>query len=364
MQPIPFIAESAEQAVAEIRARLGPEAVVLNVRPLPANGLARLWQKPMIEVLAHRPERPPEAPAQFSEELAEFRYQLNEIKHQVERRPPPREPAVRQPEPEIVDEAFAPHSDAGSDGGWRIGAVLRKSGLLPLHAQAVLDLLRNEHGETPPGSLAHEINLARAVLAGWWRKPSPIKPHSLHALIGPAGSGKTTCLCKWLTQSALVEGRLARVWRLDGATANLAESLSVYCEILNLPIERTWQPGSDPMAEDIGFLDLPGVDWRQPLAIKELAGRLKQCGSPQLHLVLNGAYDISNLLAQVRAFSTLPIADIIVTHLDEEPRWGKLWNLALGTNYSIRYFATGQNIPGDFRPAVPELIMSRQFPRK
>ena len=51
MQPTSFIAASAEEAVAQIRAKLGPEAVVLNVRPLPANGLARLWQKPMIEVL-------------------------------------------------------------------------------------------------------------------------------------------------------------------------------------------------------------------------------------------------------------------------------------------------------------------------
>jgi flagellar biosynthesis GTPase FlhF len=38
-QPIPFIAASAEEAVAQIRARLGPDAVVLNVRPLKPPGL-------------------------------------------------------------------------------------------------------------------------------------------------------------------------------------------------------------------------------------------------------------------------------------------------------------------------------------
>ena len=80
--------------------------------------------------------------------------------------------------------------------------------------------------------------------SGWrapfWRPPggraSPVPAIRLHVVIGPAGSGKTTCLCKWLTQAALVEGRLARVWRLDGATANMAESLTVYCEILHLPM--------------------------------------------------------------------------------------------------------------------------------
>ena len=36
MEPTSFIAASAEEAVAQIRAKLGPEAVVLNVRRLPA----------------------------------------------------------------------------------------------------------------------------------------------------------------------------------------------------------------------------------------------------------------------------------------------------------------------------------------
>jgi flagellar biosynthesis GTPase FlhF len=87
MQPIPFMAVSAEEAVAQIREKLGPEAVVLNVRRLPLNGLARLWQKPMIEVLAYVPDSPAPAPAPefdpISETLAEFRQQLNEIKQQV-----------------------------------------------------------------------------------------------------------------------------------------------------------------------------------------------------------------------------------------------------------------------------------------
>ncbi len=122
-------------------------------------------------------------------------------------------------------------------------------------------------------------------------------------LVGPAGSGKTTYLCKWLTQAVLMEERQARVWRLDGATANMAECLSVHCEILCAPHERTWQAATASMAEDLGFIDLPGVDWRKPAAVKELAGQLKQFGRTHVHLVLNGAYDISILLAQVRAFS-------------------------------------------------------------
>ncbi len=208
-------------------------------------------------------------------------------------------------------------------GQWRVGTVLQKAGLLPVHVQKVLDQLHDQFGPIPPGKMGEEIGLARAVLARLWRKSKAIAPNSTHVLIGPAGSGKTTCLCKWLTQSALVDGRMARVWRLDGATANMAESLSVYCEILGVPVERCWQPGSEMLREDIGFIDLPGVDWRKPEAIRELAFRIEQLGAPSVHLVLNGAYDISILLAQQRAFANLPIGDLIITHLDEESRWGR-----------------------------------------
>ena len=357
MEPIAFVAASVEEAVAQIRARLGPEAVVLHVRPLPAQGLARLWQRPMIEVLAHRPETAVAPTAPLSQALAEFRQRLDQIEQHV------KSPAGKtETGPAALPEFAAPVSSLDS-GGWHIGEVLQKTGLLPLFAQRVLDQVRSQHGEDPPGSLAEEIGLARAFLAAAWRPCQPCPSHSLHVVIGPAGSGKTTCLCKWLTQAALVEGRLARVWRLDGATANMAESLTVYCEILHLPNERAWGTGVNQIAEDIGFIDLPGADWRAPGALEELAGQLRQFGAPRLHLALNGAYDISVILAQVRAFAALPVEDLIITHLDEESRWGKLWNLVLGASLPIRYLSTGQNIPGDFCAASAETILARQFPQ-
>jgi flagellar biosynthesis protein FlhF len=336
IQPIPFIAASAEEAVAQIRARLGSDAVVLNVRPLKPPGWARLWQKPMIEVVAYRPEPPaPAAPAApVSEALAEFRQELEEIRQQVDL----------------------------SNSGWRVAALLQKTGLLPLHAQHILDDLKSAHGDIPPSSLAGEITLARAQLARKWRAPYVIGPHSRHVLIGPAGSGKSTVLCKWVTQTALLENRLARIWRLDGATANTAEFLSVHGEALNMAVERCWTTEGGALSEDIGFIDLPGVDWRNPLAIRELSGQLIRLGSPHIHLVLNGAYDIKVLLAQTRAFSVLPLEDLIISHLDEEAHWGKLWNLTLGAGLPIRHLSAGQNIPGEFWEASAERILASQFP--
>ena len=126
MEPVAFVAASAEEAVAQIRARLGPEAVVLNVRPLPAHGLARLWQKPMIEVLAYRPETAPPPAPPLSQALAEFRQRLDQIEQHV------KSPAAKtEAAPAALPEFTAPVS-ALDTGGWRIGGVLQKTGLLPL----------------------------------------------------------------------------------------------------------------------------------------------------------------------------------------------------------------------------------------
>ena len=95
MQVHTYLAESVADAVSQIRETLGPEAVVLNVRRLPAEGLARLWQKPRIEVLAHVPEKVvapvPVAPVldevQVSA-LAELRAEMAEMRESLQRPAP------------------------------------------------------------------------------------------------------------------------------------------------------------------------------------------------------------------------------------------------------------------------------------
>src|SRR5690349_8310630 len=84
VQVIPFIADSANDAVAQIRARLGPDAVVVNVRQLPADGLAKLWKNPRIEVLAYKPDaRAGAATASTPDPLAELKQELQAIRQQL-----------------------------------------------------------------------------------------------------------------------------------------------------------------------------------------------------------------------------------------------------------------------------------------
>ena len=359
MTPRTFTAGSAAEAVAQIRAQLGADAVVLNVRQLPATGLSRLWQKARIEVTATLPEAPPIAP----DNLGELRREMAALRELVVR---PAHHAAPEPvrEEAMPEFSFEPVPDAS---GWRVGVLLQKLGLLPLHAQRVIERLQLLHGETPPASFSDELALVREVLPDLWRSPElshAQQTRPLHVFIGPPGSGKTTALCKWLTQAVLLDGQPACVWRLDGQTANTAEFLGVHGEILGVPVERTWTATPPATAGEICFVDLPGVDARDLAAMADLAARLAAWPNAQVHLVLNAAYDTQLLLAQARAWAALPITDLVLTHLDEEPRQGKLWNLVWGTNFALRVLGAGQNVPGDFRAATAEGLLAVTFAGK
>lgn len=352
---VPFVADSIEDAVTQVRAKLGPSAVVVHVRRIEVRRSGWLrGTKQRLEILAYRPEASTldatsDAPAQPSLTA------------------PPEEPAkssqlALSAAPDgVADLKPAPRASGGS---WSVGGILESSGFLPVTAQRVIDQLRRQYGETPPSSISRELELVRSALTALWR-PSAARPSAgplLHVFVGGPGVGKTTCLCKWVTQAVLVEGRPARVWRLDGQTANTAESLSVHCEILGIPMERSWAEPGDLDPTELHFIDVPGVPWSDRTAVTALSRLVASWGAAQVHLVMNGAYEVTLLLQQARAFSVLPITDLIVTHLDEELRWGKIWNLVLGTNYSVGYLSAGQNIPGDFFPASPESLFGRQFP--
>jgi flagellar biosynthesis protein FlhF len=327
-----FIANSAADAAQQVRAKLGAAAVVVNVRQLPS----RWFQKPRIEVLAHVPE-PQEQPTSTLLDCHD-------------------EP-VGTPLAEIRE---IPRPTAQEDPKTNLGgrALLESLGLLPLYAEQVIE----QSGTQRPAWMADELKQVRAGLAVTWVPYHANANQKVHVFIGTPGVGKTTVLCKWLTLEVLLREHTARVWRLDGETANTAEALSMHGDVLGVTVERSW--ANEPFEEDISFIDLPGVNYTDAAAMLQLEQRLKEFGDAQIHLVLNAAYESSALLAQARAFTRLPVADIIVTHLDEEVRWGKLWNLALGTGCPIRYLSAGQNIPGEFIAASTEYMLERIFPTK
>jgi flagellar biosynthesis protein FlhF len=227
-----------------------------------------------------------------------------------------------------------------------------RNGELPALSESEREIAKTFAEKLTPAPKGGVLDFA--ALKNAWKEPqwrAQPRRTALHLFVGAPGCGKTTCLAKWLAQEVLLGGRTAQVWRLDGTIANTAEALSIQSEVLGVPVSRAW---TGETGWEVGFVDVPGVDWRDASEMEQLAAQVGGMGAPVAHLVLNLAYETSVLMNQARAFSSLPIADIIFTHVDEAENLAKVAEFVLGTPYPISFLSAGQNIPGFFQSATPE----------
>jgi flagellar biosynthesis protein FlhF len=361
MQVHTFIADSANEAVEQIRRELGPAAVVLSVRKLPRAGFGRLLKHDQIEVLAsiEPPTESAQIPLQNAPDpLTELREEIRQLRQQVTLNVGTAARHVGQTSGlPVRGTSGSANSHVLDRKPSTLAHILTQTGLLPQYSELILQELPGSSESLP---ISEQINLASDLLLRRWRGEPPTSEAGVHIFVGVPGAGKSAVLCKMLAQTSLVEGQPATVYQLDSHITNASPQPTVYSEIIGSEFIRT-VPLNFERREESVYIDVPGVLLHDTKALAQLQELIPCFGTPQIHLVLNAAYESAHLLEQARFFSTLGIADLIVTHLDEETRWGKLWNLVFGTNYSLHSFSAGQNVPGEFHPAHPEAILSRQF---
>lgn len=357
-----FISGSAAEAVARIRAELGPEAVVLNVRRLGGSGISRLWQKDRIEVLAHVPEHEVEKAVKGIEDLRQQVALMQEQFQTVARG----ERMASSPGVSPVSvrglSVASPVPAAAGEGSGPLVARLLKAGVSADSASRMVALVPGDKTGREPLEVGEQLRQVAARLGPVLTVTKPSRTCA-HVFVGVPGCGKTTALSKWLARTVLIEGRPASVWRLDGRVANVAESLSVYCDILGVPLQRHAGETTTSALGEALYIDLPGVNAGDRDALDDLKEQIRGFGAVSVHLVLNLAYDTTLLLAQIRAFEALGIEDLILTHLDEEHRWGKACDLVFGTNFPIRFLGAGQNVPGQFTAATVDALLMTQLAR-
>jgi flagellar biosynthesis protein FlhF len=347
MQTHTFVANTANEAVAQIRAELGPSAVVLSVRKLPRSGLSRLVRGEQIEVVAtvERPAAPDPQGLQLPEPaVGHLQNEIRALKQQFA--------AMR-----LAQSASSPLPQRELGGPSDPYRILVETGILPSLAEQLLQdcsLAQNSAREDLV------IEQLKEILRSRWQGESNPSERAARLFVGVPGSGKSTALCKLLAQTCLVEGQSATVYQLDSHVANPSGQAGIFAEIVGAQYERTLPKNLEGNEQNV-FIDVPGVGLGDQKGLAGLASIIESFGLAEIHLVLNAAYESTHLLNQVNFFADLGITSLILTHLDEETRWGKVWNLVLGTNYIVRYLSCGQNIPGNLFIGSADLVLERQF---
>lgn len=344
-----FSVRSADEAVALIREKLGPDARVLSVRSVEAKGLKKLFRSPRLEVIAQI-DGPAGASDASDDAAAEADATGNDASLSAVS-DETAEPARIDPSETIKPRFNIQHTTIG------LTDLLRRSGL----TETALTRLQS-------GSNWREINQlplhrALAETSRLLRERADARPMraplSRAAFLGAAGVGRTTALCKWLSAEVFRRARVGHVVTLEFDRPNPLGPLPVFAEALGVPLAHF--PCETQAAVPGGFVyfDLPSISTRRRADNEALAAWLDREQITERVLVLNAAYDRAAMREAYAAGRDLGATHLVFTHLDEVPQWGKLWDYLFDEELEPLFLATGPSLTGDCEEDVSGALTRR-----
>jgi len=408
-----FTAEDMPAALQKVKQTLGPDALILSTRTLRKKGLGML-SKPLIEVTAaiespamanpdqevkphekipvskkaaeayraaessvqERAERrsqpvigpdefnlPRAAVAETGQDVGHLQRELAELKAMVQQLAETRTqtPAISQPM--TVPLRIEPHAKAQFSS---VSGVLTSCGIDREAAETIARFADSRMSAEQRRDSQLQYQFLRDTIADLIQVSEPIWGAEVQgqrrvALIGPTGVGKTTTIAK-LAAAAVAAGSRVALVTIDTFRIAAVEQIKVYGEIMNLPVEVIFRPDQLPQVlqqhrdKDLILIDTAGRSPRDKSRIDELAEFLGSDSGIESWLVLAAHSREEQLQQVIENFSSVPIASLVFTKLDECDNWGTLLNVPMRTALPLACLTNGQQVPEDLLLAQPELV--------
>ena len=360
-----FLARTLPEAMAQVKAELGPEAVILHTDQMKIGGIFGLFGTRMIEVTAaadHAETRPAgpapdltsgvsspalrSAPAMAAvkSEMATMKAMMGEVLEKISTAA-----AGGPPEPELHE----------------VYEILRTGGL---EDDVALNLVNRIRSRDLRGKLTfpEARQFARELLLGDLSAVETVQIPTagcrIVALVGPTGVGKTTTLAKLAAHYAL--GRHLRVALITADTYRIAavEQLRTYSDILGIPLEVVYEPTEVVAAiarhqtRDLILVDTAGRSPRNEEHMRELQTYLTALSPDEMYLVVSLTSGYRNAMGIVQSYLPLGFQRFLFTKWDEVETPGFIYNIIHKYHLPLSYITNGQNVPDDIEVANPEKI--------
>lgn len=388
-----FITPTARQALREIRAELGEDAVILSNRNTPQGveivAVANDAMEQLTETAVHKPgaRHLPRAEAAASVPPLKQVEQTASAPRDQEAGASAGQPvsgaAAGKPvasalpeESSILLEIKAMHSTLQKQIetlSWnnvqqrdpqRAGLLRRmlNSGFSTLLARQLLDRMPdgNDRGETwVKQILKRNVNVAGEA-------DDIVAKGGVYALIGPTGVGKTTTTAK-LAARAVVRYGADKVALLttDSYRIGAYEQLKIYGKILGVAVHSVRDADDLRLTlsalrhKHLVLIDTVGMGQRDERVCEQR--EMFDAAGVQRLLVLNSASGGDTLEEVVRMYNGNKVIGCIATKLDEAVSLGALLDVVVRHRLVLHFMATGQRVPEDLHPANVDLLLHRAF---
>ena len=347
-----YVANTMQQAIAQVKADFGDEAVILHTRRY-RSGLLGLLGRARVEVIAAaegerslavlRQKELERARAATLEALQSLQEEVRSLKRMLGDQPAA---GARMPQ-----------------GVARALARLREQDIPEDECQALLEPLA-EGGDDAEDErwvweqLAARLTAAVPTVPPWDFARKPV----IAPLVGPTGVGKTTTIAKLAANFAMLDKRSVGLVTVDTYRIAAVEQLRAYANIMGLDLAVAYTPDElrravDAMADrDLILIDTAGRSQHHPMHMAELRAFLEALKEPEVHLVVSATTRLADVQQVVERFRATGFQRLIVTKLDETRAYGSLYMLPRWAGVPLAYLTTGQSVPDDIEVADGEQV--------
>lgn len=330
---------SVKEALAAVRAELGPDALVLSTQWVAAAGLRGLVGQRDVEIMAAID------PALSENRRAESA--------------PGRGSSVGQPTDLTEPKAPAMRTDATESGGDAnddaLIARLCAAGLDRALAASVIDLLpRRERRSASLKALREALSSRLAPMATGAEARTNIE-----VFVGPPGAGKTTTIAKLAAQARARRGARLSLLAADGFRVGAVEQLRLYSEIIGSPFS---------VARTAADIDAAVTTLRGPVLV-DTAGRSPSDGAltdvfaalanrpgVRTHLVMPASLSSRQAERLLDRYEAARPNRVVLTKTDEVDNWAQMLPVLHARGLSLSFLGTGQRVPDDLVAVTPDVL--------
>jgi flagellar biosynthesis protein FlhF len=377
-----FRGTNVQEALSQVRATLGPNAIIESTRQV-TNGQNGLLSRTMVEVTAKppgEPRRPFVNAARFDPGAMTSPAPAGGATRALPRQHPAPRMEPKKPPVSLGMDASHLERELGL-----LRSMLEELNAARPPRDRALNML---HAAGIEGRLAKE--LASGLARGKKKSPESIRAMLLSRIaerlrieptlmrrpgkklivcVGPTGVGKTTTLAKIAARARLELGQTASVITLDTFRVGAVEQWQRYASLMGLPLQVVedkdgFHAAARASRSDFLLVDTTGRsnssgEWILPECISGVENR-------EIHVLLVlpawlRANDVERIVTQYGAPGP---TGLVVTKLDEAGSAGGVLHAALAKNLAVTFLCNGPCVPEDIREATLDAFLEAALPNE